>query len=301
MEKIDVALRADEPLRAGLLRVADNLVENAVERIRKPSSDGVEDLHFVRVTIKRLRAILRLIRPAIKKRAFHRENLRLGAVARRLSIARDADVAKQTLARLPFSRQSEKDSAAVALAGLSKNGAPGKDVSKTMEVTASALGQTKRNLHRLRISRHEWEAIEPGVREVYRQCRKRMKRALERGDDEAYHKWRIRIKSLYYELQMLQPVWPARLTKMIVRLNRLQDQIGADHDLVVLKRSLDRSPDRFGGSKSVEQVLRFAKDKRQRLRRKTDPLGKAILDQPSRSFVRELGQHWNNWQKIRSI
>ena len=256
MEKIDVALQADEPLRAGLLRVADNLVKNAVERIRNPTSDRVEDLHFVRVTIKRLRAILRLIRPAIKKRAFDRENVRLRTAARRLSIARDADVARQTLATLPFAKQSEKDSAAVALAGFRKNGAPEANMSKTMKVTALDLDETRRNLHRLRISRHEWKAIEPGVRKVYRQCRKRMKRALRRGDDEAYHKWRIRIKSLYYELQMLQSVWPARLTKMVAGLNKLQDQIGADHDLVVLKRSLDRNPDRFGGSESVERVLR---------------------------------------------
>ena len=85
---------------------------------------------------------------------------------------------------------------------------------------------------------------------------------------------------------------------MVAGLNKLQDQIGADHDLVVLKRSLDRSPDRFGGSESVERVLRSVNDKRRKLRRTTDPLGKAIFDQTSRSFVRELGQHWNNWRKI---
>jgi hypothetical protein len=149
------------------------LVKNAVERIRNPTSDGVEDLHFVRVTIKRLRAILRLIRPAIKKRTFERENARLRTAARRLSSARDADVARQTLATLPFAKQSEMDSAAVALAGSRKNGASEADMSKTMKVTALDLDQTRRNLHRLRISRHEWKAIEPGVRKVYRQCRKR--------------------------------------------------------------------------------------------------------------------------------
>jgi CHAD domain-containing protein len=298
MEKINVALQADEPLRAGLLRVADNLVKNAVERIRNPTSDRVEDLHFVRVTIKRLRAILRLIRPAIKKRAFDRENVRLRTAARRLSIARDADVARQTLATLPFAKQREMDSAAVALAGFRKNGAPEPDMSETMKVTALDLDQTRRNLNRLRIYRHEWKAIEPGVRKVYRQCRKRMMRALGHGDDDAYHKWRIRIKSLYYELQMLQSVWPARLTKMVAGLNKLQDQIGADHDLVVLKRSLNRSPDRFGGSESVERVLRSVNDKRRKLRRTTDPLGKAIFDQSSRGFVRELGQHWKKWRKI---
>jgi CHAD domain-containing protein len=256
------------------------LVKNAVERIKNPTSDGVEDLHFVRVTIKRLRTILRLIGPAIKKRAFDRENLRLRTAARRLSIARDADVARQTLATLPFAKQSEKDSAAVALAGFRKDGSPEADMSKTMKVTALELDQTRRNLHRLRISRHEWKAIEPGERRVYRQCHKRMKRALGRGDDDAYHKWRIRIKSLYYELQMLQSVWPVRLTKMVAGLNKLQDQIGAHHDLVVLKRSLDRNPDRFGGSESVERVLRSAKDKRKKLRRRRIHSAKQFSTKP---------------------
>jgi CHAD domain-containing protein len=179
-----------------------------------------------------------------------------------------------------------------------KNGKSDDDMSKTMKVTARDLDQTRRNFHRLRISRNEWKAIEPGVRRVYRQCRRRMMRALAHGDDDAYHKWRIRIKSLYYELQMLQSVWPARLTKIVAGLNKLQDQIGADHDLVVLKRSLDRNPLRFGGSESVERVLMSANDKSRKLRQTTDPLGKAIFEQTSRSFVSELGQHWNNWRKI---
>ena len=299
MEKIDVALQADEPLRAGLLRVVDNLAKNAAERIKNPSNDRVEDLHFVRVTIKRLRAILRLIRPAIKKRAFDRENGRLRTAARRLSVARDTDVVRKTLATLPFAKQSEKDAGTAALAGFRKDGTPEADISKTMKATALDLDQTRRNIHRLQISRDEWKVIEPGVRKVYRQCRKRMKRAVGHGDDDAYHKWRIRMKSLYYELQILQSVWPARLTKMVTGLSKLQDQIGADHDLVVLKRSLDGNPDRFGGSQSVERVLRSVNNKRRELRRTTDPLGKAIFDQTSRSFVRELGQHWNNWRKIR--
>jgi hypothetical protein len=92
---------------------------------------------------------------------------------------------------------------------------------------------------------------------------------------------------------MLQSVWPARLTKMVAGLNKLQDQIGADHDLVVLTRSLDRNPDQFGGSASLERVQRSVKDESRKLRRTTDPLGEAILDETSRSFVRELGQHWS--------
>jgi hypothetical protein len=107
------------------------------------------------------------------------------------------------------------------------------------------------------------------------------------------------LRAFYYELQMLQSVWPARLNKMVADLGKLQEQIGADHDLVVLKRSLHKCPDSFGGTESVAQVLNPLYDKRRKLRRITDPLGKAIFDQRSRSFVRELGRHWNNWRKIK--
>jgi len=299
MKKLDVSLHADEPLRAGLIRVADCLIKNAVDRIRCPTDDRGEDLHLVRVTIKRLRAMLRLIRPVVSKTAFDRENVRLRTAARRLSVARDADVARQTLEMLRSSKGRERDATAIALAGFSKNGEPEADINKTMKQTELDLGQTRRNLHRLRISGREWKAIEPGLREVYRQCRKRMERALGQGDDDAFHKWRIRVKNLYYELQMLQSVWPAHLDKMVAGLGKLQDKIGADHDLVVLKRSLHRSPDAFGGAESVEQVLNSLDDKRRKLRRITEPLGKAIFDQTSRSFVRELGRHWDNWRKIK--
>jgi CHAD domain-containing protein len=125
-----------------------------------------------------------------------------------------------------------------------------------------------------------------------------MERALRQGDDEAFHKWRIRVKNLYYELQMLQPVWPARLNKMVSGLERLQDEIGADHDLVILKRSLRKTPDAFGGAETVEQLIDSLDHKSRKLRRVAEPLGRAIFDQTSHRFVRELGQHWNKWRKV---
>src|SRR5215471_5371703 len=85
--------------------------------------------------------------------------------------------------------------------------------------------------------------------------------ALAAFSGDCFHKWRIRVKNLYYEFQMLQPVWPARLDKMVAGLGQLQDKIGADHDLVVLKRSLQRNRDTFGGTESVEQVLNSLNDK----------------------------------------
>ena len=241
--------------------------------------------------------MLRLIRPVISRAAFDRENARLRKAARRLSFARDSDVARQTLATLPFSKGRERDAAAAVLAGFNRE--PEAEISKATDQVELDLEQTRRDLYRIRISGREWKTIQPGLTEVYRQCRKRMERALRQSDDEDFHKWCIRVKNLYYELQMLQPVWPARLNKMIAALRRLQDEIGADHDIVVLKRSLRKTPDAFGGTETVERVVDSLEDKSRRLRRITEPLGRAIFDERSRRFVRELGQRWNKWRKIK--
>ena len=132
MKKLDVSLHAGEPLRAGLPRVAGGLIQNALDGIRSPASDQAEDVHTVRVTIKRLRAMLRLIRPVISKTVFDRENARLRNAARRLSSAREAAVAREILATLPFSKGRKRDAVAAALASFKDDGEPEAEIRKTM-------------------------------------------------------------------------------------------------------------------------------------------------------------------------
>ena len=299
MKKLIDSLHPDEPLRTGLVRVADGLIQNAVDRIRYPTSDRAEDVHLVRVTIKRLRALLRLIRPVISETVFDRENARLKKAGWRLSSVRDSDVARQTLATPPDSSGRLRDAVAAVLAGFNSDGESEVEISKATNEIELDLEQTSRSLHRIRISGREWEAIGPGLREVYRQCRKRMRSALGQGDDVAFHKWRIRVKNLFYELQMLQPVWPERLVKMVADLQQLEEKLGADHDIVVLKQSLRKTPDAFGGAETVEQVVGPLDEKSKKLRREAELLGKAIFDQTSRQFICELGQHWSEWRKMK--
>jgi CHAD domain-containing protein len=297
MKELDICLRADEALGEGLLRVADGLIQDAVQRIRRPTRDHTKDVHFVRVTIKRLRALLRLIRPVIGETAFNRENGRLREAGRRLSLSRDSEVARQTLGRLACSRRRERDAVVSALAGFGGNGEHRVEVTKAMKEIELELEESIRILRAIPFSDGEWKVIEPGLRSVYRACRKRMQRAFRQGDDEAFHKWRIRVKNLFYELQMLRPVWPERLKKMLARLDQLQNEIGIDHDLVVLKRCLRGAPAAFGGAEMVQRVIAPLDEKSRKLRRRLKPLGKAVFDQKSRQFVRELSQHWMNWRK----
>lgn len=157
-----LSLKPDESLRAGLLRVVDRLVQSAADRSVLPTRNRSEDVHTVRTTIKRLRAILRLIRPAISKTVFEREDSRLRQAARRLSLARDTQVARQTLSALPVPNKHEQEAVAAVLAGLEADAEPQTGIDEAMRKVAADLEQTRRSLHRLQLG-GEWNAIEPGL------------------------------------------------------------------------------------------------------------------------------------------
>ena len=131
---------------------------------------------------------------------------------------------------------------------------------------------------------------------IYRDARqpmhRRMKAAIQTGQEGAYHRWRIRAKNLYYELQFLEPVWPKPLHRMVSRLSKLQDRIGLEHDLTVLRAELKKTPEAFGGIEAVQTIVSCIDLQTHKLRGAAEPLGHEIWRQKPRRFSRRLGRHW---------
>ena len=108
-----LAFRRNESAGAGLTRIVNELIKSAIASIKRPSKDREEDLHQVRLSIKRLRAILRLLRPLVSKTFFKRENARLRSAARRLARLRDLAVARRTLEQVTHELAGHSQDAAV--------------------------------------------------------------------------------------------------------------------------------------------------------------------------------------------
>ena len=75
-------------------------------------------------------------------------------------------------------------------------------------------------------------------------------------------------KNLFYELEIYPAGLARHLKKMLARLGQLQDKIGVDHDLIVLKRSLRKTPDAFGGTEVIERVIDPLDEKSRKIRRR---------------------------------
>jgi len=277
MKKANASLPVDEPGAAQLVLAALGLIDKALDRIKRPAALRGEDLHAVRIAIKRLRAILRLIRPVISKTFFNRENAHLKKASRRLAFSRDTTIARKTIESLSQSAPRRPEAFAAVLAGFKEHAASQTAVEKAMNRTGSDLEQSARRLERLRISRGGWKAVEPALRKVYCQGRRRMAAALENGDDNSYHRWRIRVKALYHQLQMLEPHWPHPVGPMIGRLKKLESKLGANQDIAMVASLLRKTPNAFGGAENVGQVLKCVDKKSRKLKRKTRLLGEAIF------------------------
>src|SRR5688572_7871048 len=87
-------MRDDASVEAGVRRIAAGEVEAALEEIAAGANTG-EAVHNARKRLKKLRALLRLVRPEFRR--FRKENATIRKVADQLSAARDARVLVDTL------------------------------------------------------------------------------------------------------------------------------------------------------------------------------------------------------------
>ena len=293
----DVTLHAGESAKAGLCRVVDRLIQQALERISQPGGDPAEDLHFIRTTTKRLRALLRLLRPGISPRLFERENARLKGIARRFASARDSSVARQTLDELTQRTAKRRQNTRAEVSSLLQRVTPAPSSTAhddAMRMAARDLEQARCTFGRLRATADDWHTLGPGLHCTYQQTRSRMKAAFAHESDRAFHRWRAFVKALCYELQTLEPVWPGRLGKTVASLRKLGHMLGADHDLSVLISLLENAPQK--GDDAGERAIACAHKESRHLRRTCRTLGDAIFADRPRCFIRKFRKHWNFWR-----
>ena len=94
-------LRSDEPLGKGIARMAHGRIGHALDELGGATDSSPEEaVHEARKDVKKLRALLRLVRSSTSSRVRRRENEALRDVGRSLSGVRDADVMLATLADL---------------------------------------------------------------------------------------------------------------------------------------------------------------------------------------------------------
>jgi CHAD domain-containing protein len=222
-------------------------------------------IHETRKALKRARAALRLLRPALGEAAFRAENAALRDAGRCLSPLRDPRSALATLRSL-----AERERRAA-----------GPGVARRLEARESRARRAVRLEDCLRIlerSRHdEFTLLDParleeGLRGIYRKGRRKFAKAGDRAGTEALHEWRKDVKYLLNALQLLG----LAESKPAKRAGRLAERLGEDHDLALLGRD----------APALHPTI---EERRARLRKDALALGKKLYAKKPKRYARVRG------------
>lgn len=244
----------------------------ATVRVHEPGvRDGrdPEELHAMRTSVRRLRAILRAARPMFAAgplEELRREFRWLGSA---LGAARDADVFRQYLDKeIAALERAERPAGARLLARLDAGHAAAQAGAR------AALDDPRyaRLMDRVEemIRRPGLVAGDVSLRNFARRDFKRLRKAVEalpkKPDDRALHAVRIKVKRARYTAELAQPSVGRPAERFAAMAHRVQDILGEHQDAVVADQRIRDVLEELDDAESAaaDHLLR-----RQRRRRKT--------------------------------
>jgi CHAD domain-containing protein len=237
-------LLPDEDLGEGVARTAAEELDSAIEQLRvRLDEDPVQAIHSARKSLKKERALLRLVREAVYPDVYRDENQVFRDAGRRLSGTRDAQVALETLDKLreQYTGQlsaSTFDALEGALHLRTPRTGPGSAVRAVAAAVAGDLEAARGRLLRWTGHAISWKQLERGLDRTYKRGRKALAEAMDDSADELMHEWRKRVKDLWYHQRILHPLWPALMEAQAGQLDGLGELLGDDQDLANLRRTI---------------------------------------------------------------
>jgi CHAD domain-containing protein len=268
--------------------VVDRETEKALDVLheqKRPSDDAV---HALRKDVKRARAALRLLRDAIGKDAYSRENIALRDVSRPLAPVRDAKATLDTVRGLMRDTKEREVRAVLsgecrALREERKSLRGAVEDARALQAMARKLDHARERIARWRLPRDLWPVLRDGIERIYRKGRKALAKARSARSDEALHEARKQVKYLGAALKILTATEAHRASRLGKRADSIARRLGRDHDLAVVGQRLT-----VAAGKPSKSLLDDLSRRRKKLQKKALKRAKRLYRRKPSRFVERL-------------
>ena len=222
--------------------VAREILADARGILADSSKSDAIVIHDFRRTMKRWRALLRLLQPILGEES---EHLRLEArdLARALAGPRDAqsalDALHDIMAGDPSRKRHSPRSIGKIVFRLKENRKKMEAAqlnSKLRTRLVHALDAASASVDQWPIKAMTFNEILERLTDAYRRARRSTPKNWSSAVPQELHKLRQRVVVHRYQMELLKPLWPRMGRAWIREAQRLRDQLGKHQDLVVLAR-----------------------------------------------------------------
>ncbi|CAN5418251.1 CHAD domain-containing protein [soil metagenome] len=302
-------IRNWQKIPAEIRRIAREQIDRAIAEL--DGKDGeAEDLHAAihqaRKRMKKIRALLRLVRPHIGK-TYARENAFYRDLARGVSQIRDAEAFVDTTEALGRRFSDQIDATAweeIRSAFARRRDRIAAADAGTEDAATRLVRELKKGRRRIRswpLDRFDAapqlapEALLDGMLVTYRRARHAMPAAFDHGSAAAFHEWRKRVKYHWYHIRIVRDLWIPVLEAFGGEASELADILGDGHDLDALEAFLGddcpQAEDETLSPSARAFLLALTARRRDSLRARARPLGMQLLAEKPKALRKRLAAY----------
>lgn len=265
--------------------------DHALEHAGPPADETV---HELRKACKKLRALLRLVRPAFD--GSRKENAAIRDAARGLSFLRDAQVAAATLDRLTAGETAPPGGLAALRGGLAARLREAGEPSRARDALAAFRAEMEeigRRARRWKLDGKGFDALAGGLGASYGAARRAMQAARERPDARRLHEWRMRVKDHWYHARLLSPVWPELVGAHAAAAGELGELLGQHHDIEMLRVAVAaEAPE----AEAAAFLAGLAQAREREIVAHSLALGGRLFAEKPKALTRRWGVYWSCWR-----
>lgn len=262
------AIRRKQPPAAEVGRVLTEQTRRARSLLGKWKEDPRTHVHQARQAFKRIRALLRLIRPGARY-VYRVENQFFRDLGHGLAYARDTEAVIDALGLIEVrvSGPFAQDSLRMLRVGLQRRAARERqcgiqDFEGRIRLACDALDRAGKRFRRLPLEDLRVKHLRRGVEDTVTRCETAFQRATQSGAAEDFHSWRKEVKYAYHHTRLMRQIMPRWARTSSAPLGQLADTLGHYHDLVVLEMLLRTQADELNVDvhlRSMRNAVRSAK------------------------------------------
>jgi len=159
---------------------------------------------------------------------------------------------------------------------------------------ALELDQSKERVSRYCQLRDDFKSIRKGLRRVYSNGRGHLYRINERFNMEEFHEYRKNTKYLYYQMDLLQPVYPKLMKAYASTIDKHAELLGVVRDLDRLEYYIQKLVRADLSTAGKRRFLAVLGEERQSLMDRIFSRAGLIYAERTKEFVTRINSYWKH-------
>lgn len=287
-------LQYGDDLSEGIRRLMEEQVSSCQISLKDLQLHNLhETLHELRKSFKKLRAILRLIRPLIMEENYQKNNVFYRDLGREISEVRDSTAILEALQQLKLSCHKNIDANEfnIPLRSLAHN-------RKKLEnefLQRKRLDYIRKQLQYklpepvIGGAIQSFEQLLPGLKKIYKTGQQALHLSQTTRATEHLHDWRKKVKYLLYQLDIFLPV-PPQLKR---DLDILSNLLGVDHDFSIIEKQIGNNMVEFESAPEQALLTALLSYRRNQLQTKALAKGQHFYQENPDVFVEKINTYWS--------